>query len=71
MRQEYLTYAYLTAEERDKVFLPPLDASEQELAIFWGGIKAIKGEQPDSLALPDDGALSGSAPLSITERSEI
>ncbi len=33
--------------------------------------KDDRGEQPDSLALPADGALRGDVPLSGTERSEV
>lgn len=71
MRQEFLTYASLSPEERDRISLPSLDAGEQELGIFWNGIAAIRGEQPDSLALPNAGALRGDVPLSSTERSEV
>jgi len=45
-------------------------AGLEELELLAGGFMSLRGEQPDSSALPDAGALRVDVPLSEAERSE-
>lgn len=68
MRQEFMTYAFLSEKDREVNALPALDASVEELDVFWNAVYAARGEQPETLALPKPGALRGDAPLSNPEK---
>lgn len=61
---------------KPEVLTPELLAFEQisvndDSYFVMGAVHAFRGEQPDSPALQDAGALRGDTPLSITERSEV
>lgn len=74
MRTEFIEYAFLSDQEREAIALPGPDAGVNEYKVFWSAVNAMKaarGEQPDSLALPNAGALRGDVPLSITEWNEV
>ncbi|MBA3758314.1 hypothetical protein H0X10_01640 [Candidatus Saccharibacteria bacterium] len=73
MRQEYIEYALLEEVEREMVTLPSLDATVDELQVFWSSldtVRAARGEQPDSLALTNAGALRGDVPFSSGNQEE-
>jgi hypothetical protein len=64
-------FAQGSATERRAFGLDPLNDSE--LRASWGLLNneiAARGEQPDSLALPNAGALRGDVPLSSSNREE-
>ncbi len=46
-------------------------AGLEELELAASGLLSLGGEQPDSQALPADGALRGEYPLSSTSGSEV
>ncbi len=71
MREEFITYASLNDAERDAIALPPLDATSEELALFWNAVNQIRDEQPDSSAMLNAGAMRGEAPFSYTSESEV
>jgi hypothetical protein len=71
MRQEFIEYAFLTDAEREVIAFPSIDATVEELQIFWSAVdvaKAARGEQPESSAVPNPGALRGDIHLSSLEK---